>query len=257
MLNGPFPVSLHQAGFRWNGFRLLDALAANMLDVSDTTLGFPGGSTMTSRYTLHGIWLSGPAYKVGLMLALAGETFNYEHVNLRAGEHKQPGFVAKQRFGQVPLLEDSKTGLKLAQSASILQYLAEQTGKFGGGSAQEAIEAREWTYWEFDRLAMHVYRMRGQRLGLRSLSQPIVEMHFAEGNVALKVLDDHLAGRDWLVGKALSIADIDIYGVVSYAPAGSFVLGQYANLSAWMKRIESQPGFKPNDQLLPKATQAA
>lgn len=212
---------------------------------------------MTARFTLHGIWLSGPAYKVGLMLALAGETFNYEHVNLRAGEHKQPGFVAKQRYGQVPLLEDAETGLQLCQSASILEYLAEKLAKFGGGSAQEKILAREWMYWDFDRLAMHIYRMRGQRLGLRSLSQPIVEMHFTDGSVALKVLDDHLKGRDWLVGKGLTIADIDIYGVVSYASAGGFNLAQYENLSAWMKRMESQPGFKANDQLLPKATQAA
>lgn len=212
---------------------------------------------MSARYTLHGIWLSGPAYKVGLMLALAGETFNYEHVNLRAGEHKLPDYVAKQRYGQVPLLEDAQTGLKLCQSASILEYLAEHLGKFGGHGAQEKIQAREWMFWDFDRLAMHVYRMRGQRLGLRSLAQPIVEMHFAEGNVALKVLDDHLTGRDWLVGNGLTIADIDIYGVVSYAPVGGFNLAQYENLSAWMKRMESQPGFKPNDLLLPKASQAA
>jgi glutathione S-transferase len=212
---------------------------------------------MSARYTLHGIWLSGPAYKVGLMLSLAGEKFNYEHVNLRAGEHKQPGFVAKQRYGQVPLLEDSKTGLQLCQSASILEYLAEQLGKFGGDTAQEKIQAREWMFWDFDRLAGHVYRLRGQRLGLRSIGQPIAEMHFTEGNLALKVLDDHLKGRDWLVGKGLTIADIDIYGVVSYATVGGFNLAQYENLSAWMKRLESQPGFKPNDQLLPKASQAA
>lgn len=212
---------------------------------------------MAARYTLHGIWLSGPAYKVGLMLALAGETFNYEHVNLRAGEHKQPGYVAKQRFGQVPLLEDAKTGLHLSQSASILEYLAEQTGKFGGNSEQEKIAAREWLFWDFDRLASHIYRMRGQRLGFRSIAQPIAEMHVTEGNAALKVLDDHLKGREWLVGNGLTIADIDIYGVVSYAPAGGFNLAQYENLSAWVKRIESQSGFKPNDQLLPKASQAA
>lgn len=212
---------------------------------------------MSARYTLHGIWLSGPAYKVGLMLSLSGETFNYEHVNLRAGEHKQPDFVAKQRYGQVPLLEDAKTGLQLCQSASILEYLAEQLGKFGGDGAQEKIQVREWLFWDFDRLAMHIYRLRGQRLGLRSIAQPIAEMHVTEGIMALKVLDDHLKGREWLVGKGLTIADIDIYGVVSYAPAGGFNLGQFEHLSAWMKRLESQPGFKPNDQLLPKASLAA
>jgi glutathione S-transferase len=214
-------------------------------------------SPMTSRFTLHGIWLSGPAYKVGLMLSLAGEQFDYVHVNLRGGEHKQPEFLSKQRFGQVPLLEDSKTGLKLTQSASILCYLAEQLGKFGGASPQEAIAAREWMFWDFDRLAMHVYRMRGQRLGIRSMAQPTAEMHVADGQAALKVLDDHLAGRGWIVGDGPTIADIDIYGVIAYAPAGGFNLAAYPGISAWKARFETLPGFKPNDQLLPKQTQAA
>jgi glutathione S-transferase len=228
-----------------------------MLDARADTHVFLGVSKMAARFTLHGIWLSGPAYKVGLMLALAGEPFDYVHVNLRAGEHKKPEFTAKQRYGQVPLLEDAKTGLKLAQSPSILSYLAEELGKFGGANRQEAIEAREWMFWEFDRLAMHTYRLRGQRLGLRSLAQPIAEMHFADGSAALKVLDDHLTGRDWLVGNGLTIADIDVYGVMAYAAAGGFTIAQYAGISAWMKRMESQPGFKSSTDLLPKATQAA
>jgi hypothetical protein len=37
-----------------------------------------------ARYTLHGIFASGPTYKVGLMLRLTSQPFNYEHVDLRA-----------------------------------------------------------------------------------------------------------------------------------------------------------------------------
>ncbi len=55
---------------------------------------------MAARFELHGIWLSGPAYKVGLMLSLCGEPFDYVHVNLRGGEHKSPAFLAKQRLGR-------------------------------------------------------------------------------------------------------------------------------------------------------------
>jgi glutathione S-transferase len=212
---------------------------------------------MSVRFTLHGIWLSGPAYKVGLMLTLAGEKYDYVHVNLRAGEHKRPEFLSQQRFGQVPLLIDRDKGVRLAQSASILKHLAIELGKFRGDTEQEQIEVREWMFWNADRLTIHVYRLRGQRLGLRSLAQPVAEMHFTEGNAALKVLNDHLKGRDWLVGAGPTIADIDVYGVVAYAAAGGFDLGQYENLSAWMKRLESLPGFKPNADLLPKATLAA
>jgi glutathione S-transferase len=212
---------------------------------------------MPARYELHGIWLSGPAYKVGLMLSLCSEPFDYVHVNLRTGEHKVPAFLAKQRFGQVPLLVDKGNGRNLCQSASILEYLAEHLGKFAGDTLEEKIEAREWMFWSFDRLAPNIYRSRGMRLGLRSMPFDMAAMYFTEGNVALKVLDDHLAGRDWLAGKGPTIADIDVYGVIDYAAAGGFDLAQYKNLSTWIARLKALKGFGSPEQILPKESRAA
>ena len=212
---------------------------------------------MAARYELHGIWLSGPTYKVALMLSLCGEPFDYVHVNLRGGEHKSPAYLAKQRFGQVPLLVDRGAGRNLCQSASILEYLAEMLGKFAGGTVEEKIEAREWMFWDFDRLAGNIYRSRGIRIGNRSMPFDTAAMYYNEGNVALKVLDDHLAGRDWLVGSGPTIAEIDIYGVLDYAPVGGFDLGQYRNLSAWLSRFKSLKGFGTPEQLLPKESRKA
>jgi glutathione S-transferase len=211
---------------------------------------------MAARYELHGLWLSGPTYKVGLMLALCGEPFDYVHVNLRAGEHKSPAFLAKQRFGQVPLLIDKGNGRTLCQSASILEYLAEMLGKFAGDTVEEKIQAREWMFWDFDRLAPNIYRSRGLRLGLRSMPFDTAAMYFNEGNAALKVLDDHLKGRNWVVGKGPTIADIDIFGVIDYAAAGGFNLAQYANISAWITRFKGLSGFGEADLILPKESRA-
>ena len=212
---------------------------------------------MPARYTLHGSFRSGPTYKVGLMLALAGEPFDYVHVNMREGEHKQPAYLAKQRFGQVPLLVDNENGRHLCQSASILEYLADRIGKFGGANLDERIRAREWMFWDFDRLAPHIYRPRAARAGFRQFDPAVLAQHETEGKAGLKVLDDHLAGRDWLVGDAPSIADVDAYGVVAYAPAGGYDLEAYPNLSAWKRRIEALPGFAAPEQLLPQQTKAA
>lgn len=210
---------------------------------------------MSKRFTLSGFWLSGPTYKVGLMLSLCGEDFAYHSLNLRAGEHKSPAFLAKNRFGQVPALEDAKTGLSLCQSAAILEYLAAEMGKFHGDGAAGAARAREWMYWDFDRLAGPIYRSRAQRLGIRAYNQPIMEMYWAEGNAALKVLEEALGKTDWLAGAHPTIADIDVYGVAAYAPQAGFDLAAYTAISAWMKRLEALPGFIGiND--LPKATQA-
>ncbi len=54
------------------------------------------------RFTLHGTMTSGPTYTVGLMLSLCRHPFSYIHVNLREGQHKQPDYLVKNRYGQVP-----------------------------------------------------------------------------------------------------------------------------------------------------------
>jgi glutathione S-transferase len=212
---------------------------------------------MPTRYELQGFWLSGPTYKIALMLSLCGEPFDYTSIVLRNGDHKKPEFVAKQRFGQVPLLIDNGNGRNLCQSASILEYLADMMGKFAGDTIMERIEAREWMFWDFDRLAPNVYRSRGMRLGFRSMGFDTAAMYFNEGNMALKVLDDHLSGRDWVVGKGPTIADIDLYGVIDYAPAGGFDLAQYKNISSWITRFKGLKGFGSPEQLVPKESRKA
>ena len=212
---------------------------------------------MPARYELHGFWPSGPTYKIGLMLSLCGEPFDYVSVNLRATEHKAPGFVARQRYGQVPLLVDTGNGRELTQSASMLTYLAEHLGKFAGDTEDERIAVREWLYWEHDRLAPNVYRSRGMRIGLRSMSFDTAAQYFTEGNGALKVLDDHLASRHWLVGSGPTIADIDVYGVIDYATVGGFDLAAYKNLSGWITRMKGLKGFGLPEQILPKESRKA
>ncbi|MEI6202929.1 MAG: glutathione S-transferase family protein, partial [Enhydrobacter sp.] len=151
-----------------------------------------------SKMTLHGIWLSGPTYKAGLALALMGQSFAYKHVDLRAGAHKQPGFLAINRYGQVPALEDGD--LKLNQSGSILLYLADKFGKMGGKTPEEKARVREWIFWEFDRLASNVYRPRAIKRGFMKAEDSVYTMYSNLANDALKVLDAALASTAFLVG---------------------------------------------------------
>ncbi|WP_170181700.1 glutathione S-transferase family protein [Phreatobacter stygius] len=211
---------------------------------------------MSKRFTLHGFWLSGPTYKVALMLSLCGEPFAFRQINLRAGEHKTPDFLAKNRFGQVPALDDAKLGVSLCQSAAILEHLALELGRFKGDEPGDLIRAREWMFWDFDKLAPPIYRSRACRAGLRSFNQPIMEMYAAEANLALKTLNDHLAGRDWLVGKSPTIADIDIYGVACMAGQAGFDITAHANVAAWAKRFEGLPGFGNAQAVVPQEHRA-
>ncbi len=206
----------------------------------------------TSTFVLNGSWLSGPTYKVALMLSLSGLSFGYRAIDLRGGEQRTPEFQAKTPFGQVPVLEHG--GRCLAQSAAILQYLADTLGRFGGADAAERAEIAAWMFWDFDRLAPGVYRSRTIRLGILKVEEPVREHYTGVGDAALTLLEKRLAGRDWLVGSAPTIADIDAYGVVAFAAEGGFDLARFPAIGAWKARFEALPGWATNVDLLSKET---
>ncbi len=68
----------------------------------------------------------------------------------------------------------------------------------------------------------------------------------AAGAAALKLMDEHLAGHDWLAGKDLSLADIALYAYTHVAEgSGLFALADYPAVQRWIARIEAEPGFVP------------
>ena len=209
---------------------------------------------MPNRFTLYGNQLSGPTYRVGLMLSLCAEPFSYVHVNLGKGEHKTPEYLAKNRYGQVPCLYDGKQHFN--QSASILQYLADTLGKFGGNTPEERAHIREWMFWDFDRLAPGIFRSRAAARGIRKFEPPVLALYKAEGEAGLTVLEGWLGKHEWLVDARPTIADIDVYAVAHMAPAGGFDLAKYPHVAAWSKRLCALPGFGTPEQVLPAESRA-
>ncbi|TMB08035.1 MAG: hypothetical protein E6J66_17655 [Deltaproteobacteria bacterium] len=62
---------------------------------------------------------------------------------------------------------------------------------------------------------------------------------------ALKVLERHLAQRNWFVGDAYSVADIALFAYSQMAPEAGHDLGQFPSVTAWMERVRAQPGWFP------------
>lgn len=198
---------------------------------------------------LHGIAFSGPTYKVALMFALSGEPFAYKHMDMRAGAHKAPEYLAINRYGQVPAVIDG--ALRLCQSGAILQHLADKFGKFGGKNAEERARAREWLFWDADRLAPGVFRSRAVARGFLKLDPGAVSYFRDHGEQGLKVLEAELGKSPFVAGKAPTIGDIACYGVLAFAKEGEFDLSAYPNIGAWMDRMQSLKGFKGPYDLLP------
>ena len=203
---------------------------------------------MTDALTLHGSFTSSSSYKPMLYLALSGLPFSFRTVNLKNGVQKEVAYLAVNRYGQVPALQHND--LTIVQSNVILDYLARATGKFEGATEQQRWSAREWLSWESDAITniakvRHFSRFR--------TVDPAVMQHFRPlADASLTFIDKALAGRDWLVGDACTIADIGCWGRMVFMAEGGIDIGNYANVEAWSKRIKAMPRFALPYDLIPK-----
>jgi glutathione S-transferase len=206
-----------------------------------------------TRFVLYGSPHSLPTYKVALMLRLSGAPFSFRYVSFQKGMHRTPEFSALSRWGQVPVLLDD--GRIYLQSAAIVEHLAETLGRFQEPDPAARQLVREWMYWDVDALFPPVFNCYGVQLGQRGLlpidvAPAIAAYHRQRAEMALSVLDAHLADRDFLCSAEPTIADLFCYGDIAFAEICAFDFDRWAHLAAWAGRVTALPGFKAPFALL-------
>jgi glutathione S-transferase len=187
--------------------------------------------------------LSGHSHRVQLFLSILGLDADIVDVDLGSGEHKQPEFLQKNRFGQVPVLEDGAA--ILSDSNSILTYLSIKYDAARQWLPEEAVAASEVQRFlsvaagkvAFGPAAARLVNVFGADLDHETAINTAHAL-FAE-------LDSHLQSRQWLATDKPTIADIANYAYIAHAPEGDVSLENYANIRAWLQRIEELPGFVP------------
>ena len=185
--------------------------------------------------------ISGHAHRVELYLSLLGLPYQLQHVDLLQGAHKQPEYLAKNVFGQVPVIEDGD--VTLADSNAILVYLGErydEAGRFWPRSAEGKAAVQRWFSIAAGQLAAGPAAARRARLLGAKLDY---EAAVNTANQLFKTLDGELTARDFLVGSTPTLADVACYAYVARAPEGDISLEPYPALRAWLQRIEALPGF--------------
>ena len=193
---------------------------------------------------LYNMPSSGNSYKVRLLLALTGRkvpTYDVEYGIPALRAAKEAGHLP---FGKAPVL-DLGDGTLLPESNAILFHLAQGT-PFWPKDALEQAQVLSWMFWEQNqhegviavRAAILNYAHRADQRTPERL-----EALLAQGNALLRIMDDHLAGRDWLVGGACSIADLCLYAYTHTAEErGGYDLSPFPAVRAWLARIAALPG---------------
>ncbi|TCG07167.1 glutathione S-transferase [Paraburkholderia steynii] len=159
---------------------------------------------------------------------------------MAAGENRRPEFLAKNPFGQVPVIEDGY--LVLFDSNAILVYLAKTYGDTSWlpDDPRGAAAVQRWLSLAAGQIAHGPGAAR-----LVSVFGAKLDWEAAKA-IAIKLFDliePEMASKPFAIGDHPTIADIAAYSYIAHAPEGGVSLEPYPNLRAWLRRIEALPGF--------------
>lgn len=183
-------------------------------------------------------------FKITIALEELGLPYVLRHVKIDQDENKQPEFLRLNPHGRIPVLVDDDNGITLFESAAILLYLADKTGRLLPSAPNTRWEAIQWLMFH----AASVGPIMGQRVHFELFAADrnlqAVARYRRLTNEAFATLDSRLAGHPYLAGEAYSIADIAQFGWTHIARIIGFDFSQHHHLSAWHERVAARPAVQ-------------
>lgn len=197
------------------------------------------------RLRIFGDARSGNCYKLKLACAELDMHYDWQEVDVLVGQTHTPEFLAMNANGKIPLLA-LPDGRYLAESNAILCYLADGSEIFGGDAFARA-QVLQWLFFEQYSHEPYIATSRFiiQYLGTPPGRAAELEQKQSGGHKALGVMEQQLAGSDYLAGHRFTIADVALYAYTHVAGEGGFSLEDYPAIRAWLRRIENRPNYVP------------
>jgi glutathione S-transferase len=184
--------------------------------------------------------VSGNCWKVRQLFAHLGIDYERREVSVidRSGRRELLGELNPGLRVPTLVLDD---GRSLGESNAITFYFAEGT-PYLPEDAFERAQVLQWQFFEQYSHEPYIAVARFWAIAGITPDEAEREAKLRGGTAALRALEGHLAGREFLVGERYTIADIALYAYTHVAPEGGFELEPYPAIRAWLERVAAQPG---------------
>jgi glutathione S-transferase len=205
------------------------------------------------EFQLYCMAQSGNAYRAALMLNVIGADWKPVWVDFFNGETRSAAYREQvNEMGEVPVLVHGDK--KLTQSAVILNYLANRSGKFLPDGEDEELETLRWIVFDNQKVNGFLGPYRFLKNFAKPAGDPAV-MTFLKGRIDgnLAIVNKRLSTRDYLIGPRPTIADISVTAYLYY-PAEEFgfdIAAEHPAIAAWLQRMQGLPGWKHPYDLMP------
>jgi GSH-dependent disulfide-bond oxidoreductase len=164
-------------------------------------------------------------------------------VNIRAGAQRAPDFLALNPAAKVPVLVDPDGPLVLTESAAILVYLAEKTGRLLPASGPGRARVFEQLFFHASALGP-AFGQAGYFQKLASEPLPhAIERFRLEAQRVMGVLDGVLSRSEFVAGPDLTIADIAHFGWLWRRQFAGVDLTTSPHVARWFEALEARPSF--------------
>jgi GST-like protein len=190
-------------------------------------------------------WTTPNGHKITMYLEEAGLPYKLFPVNIGKGEQFKPEFLAISPNNRIPAIVDHKPidggkSIAVFESGAILLYLAGKTGKFIPKTLRGQVVVLEWLMWQMGGLGP----MAGQNHHFSTYAPEkipyAIDRYVKETSRLYAVLDKRLAGRDFILGKDYTIADMASYPWVVPDRQGQNI-DDFPNLKRWKEAIKARP----------------
>jgi len=199
-------------------------------------------------------WTTPNGRKASIALEEMGLDYKAHPINIGEGDQFAPDFLKISPNNKIPAIVDNQTGQSLMESGAILLYLAEKTGRFMPTDTPSRWQAMEWLMWQmggFGPILGQVHHFVHYNRGKSAYAE---ERFGKEAARLYKVLDTHLAKRDFVAGD-YSIADMAIWPWASRFEWQEVNLADFANVRDWYVRIAERPAVQAGYQVPKKVNE--
>jgi glutathione S-transferase len=206
-----------------------------------------------SSLVLYGHHESGHSYKIALALTMAGVGYEYRWVDIFAPrEARGADFLKVSKFGEVPILVDGAS--TLVQSNAILLHLARSHRCPGGETEERYGLSREWLFWEANRIGISLANLRSLIRFEKGTSHEVLRWLRQRADSDIARLNAELSTRRFLLGDAISVADVSCSAYLFLADQAGVDLALWPDVEQWLQRIRSQPRWQEQYALMKGAS---